>query len=91
MGMAALEHAEKMLRTSEQNAARKGGAMVTCKLCGKEITAAEIGLAWKQQTVWVNPHGAKGATLAESTGDLAHQGCISLAKLGIDTQQEALL
>lgn len=62
---------------------------MTCKLCGEEIT--EPRQAWRESIGWVSPHGAKGMTLATQTGQLAHDSCIRLMKLGIAPKQETLL
>lgn len=63
--------------------------MIACKLCGKEIVSPRT--AWKEQTGWVSPVGAKGMTLAHPTGDLAHAECVNLIRLGVDVKQESLI
>ena len=60
-----------------------------CKLCGKEIE--NVRQAWKEQTGWVSPRGAKGMTQAHPTGALAHAECISLLRAGVQLDQQALL
>lgn len=60
-----------------------------CKLCGKPIEVMRT--AWREQTGWVSPVGAKGMTLAKPTGDLAHAECISLLRLGVNVDQETLV
>lgn len=61
---------------------------MTCKLCGREIES--VRSAWKEQTGWVSPRGAKSMTQAHPTGALAHGDCISLLKSGINIQQTTL-
>lgn len=59
-----------------------------CKLCSQPIES--VRHAWKEQTGWVSPVGAKGMTLAHATGDLAHAECISLLRLGVNVDQQTL-
>jgi hypothetical protein len=63
--------------------------MIVCKLCGKTIESPRQ--AWKESVGWVSPNGAKAMTGAHSTGEFAHAECVSLLKLGISVEQEALL
>jgi len=63
--------------------------VIRCKLCGNEITKPRH--AWKESIGWVSPAGAKAMTLAHPTGELAHQECISLAKVGVHVGQETFV
>lgn len=64
-------------------------AEVVCKLCGKPIEMPR--LAWRESIGWVSPDGAKAMTGAKQTGELAHEGCISLLRAGVAFEQESLL
>ena len=62
---------------------------MTCKLCGREI--ANPNQAWREQTGWVSPKGAKSMTGAHPTGELAHPECISLVRAHVSVTQEAMV
>jgi hypothetical protein len=60
-----------------------------CKLCQKPIESPRQ--AWKEQTGWVSPVGAKGMTGAQTTGELAHAECVSLLRSGVSVAQERMV
>ena len=60
-----------------------------CKLCKNEL--ADVRSAWREQTGWVSPNGAKAMTLAKQTGELAHPECVSSLKHGVDPEQGRLM
>jgi hypothetical protein len=62
---------------------------MTCKLCGRPIE--NVRQAWKEQTGWVSPHGAKSMTGAHTTGELAHAECVSLLRSKVSPEQERMV
>ena len=60
-----------------------------CSMCGRPIENPRR--AWRESTGWVSPDGAKGMTLAQQTGKLAHAECVSLAKHGVSVGQQRLI
>ena len=68
-----------MLPVMESNIGRsRRTLLMVCKLCGQQIE--NVRQAWKEQTGWVSPKGAKSMTGATATGELAHPECISLLR-----------
>lgn len=63
--------------------------MTACKLCGREIDNPRQ--AWREQTGWVSPVGAKAMTGAQATGELAHAECVSLLRSGVAIGQDSLV
>ena len=62
---------------------------MVCKLCGQPIE--NVRQAWREQTGWVSPVGAKAMTGAVATGELAHAVCVSLLRSGVSAEQERMV
>ena len=61
---------------------------LVCKLCGEIIVRPKE--AWREQTGWVSPVGAKAMTGAHPTGELAHDHCVVALREHVNVGQQKL-